>query len=51
MWVQGHFYPRDYASAGITSCGLVSVSVCLCFSATSRSYIETDERIELVFGT
>jgi len=36
---------RRYASAGTSH---VPVSVCL--SVTSRSSIETDERIELVFG-
>ena len=43
------FYPRLYASAGI-SYGLASVSVCLSVCLTSRCSIETDGRIELVFG-
>jgi len=40
---------RRYASAG-TSYGPVSVCLSLCLSVTSRSSIQTAERIELVFG-
>ena len=47
MSIRLHILPaRRYASAG-TSYGPVSV----CLSVTSWCSIETDERIELVFGT
>ena len=45
-----HFLPaRRYASAGI-SCVPVSVCLYLSVSVTSRCSIETDGRIDLVFG-
>jgi len=42
------FYPRDAILARVLTLALC-LSVCL--SVTSRSSVETDERIEPVFGT
>jgi len=42
--IAARFYPRDAILAVVTC-----LSVCLCLSVTSRSSIETAERIELVF--
>jgi len=46
----GSFLPMlCYSSTG-TSHGPVSFCLCLCLSGTSRSSVETDERIELVLA-
>jgi len=44
-----NFYPRDAMLSRIAMA--LCLSVCPCLSVASRSSIETDERIELVFGT
>jgi len=49
----GRFQPVSVGSVCFCVCLCVCVSVCLSVrpSVTSRSSIETDERIELIFGT
>jgi len=47
--MQGHLHAQRHTSAVLAV--VRYVSVCLSVSVTSRSYIETDGRIELDFGT
>ena len=48
-YMQGHLHAKRHTSAVLAV--VRYVSVCLSVSVTSRSYIETDGRIELDFGT